>query len=324
MRRACMLKYENYTIRVVKVTMSSPYLCVYASQAAACIGENRYKKIAEAVETFWSRADSESYRRAMRRNDLMTNDEIVEKVEQRHPAVAKLLTIASREEHTSTEVSEKYAKLSSDFEKYAGDHRFPGEIAAMVDDALRKSAYTSYGNVAESEVFKYIRDVLKVDIVDDSTFYNQPLGEVTTPYGTFKYFIGGKIDGITRDGKTLVEIKNRVNRLFGRPPVYENIQVQTYLHLLDIDKAFLVECLKSKNGTSISENVNCISINRDRAYFEMEVIPKIEGFVNLIVHLIHDEALQDKFVTSKRRNAIATHWINKYVDAKRRSRYALK
>ena len=45
--------------------------------------------------------------------------------------------------------------------------------------------------------------------------------------------------------------------------------VQTYLHLLDIDKAFLVECLKCKNGTSISENVNCISINRDRAYFEM-------------------------------------------------------
>ena len=304
--------------------MSSPYLCVYASQAAACIGENRYKKISEAVETFWNRADSDSYNKAMRRNNLMTNDEIVEKVEQRHPEVAKLLSIASREEHTSTEVSEKYAKLSSDFEKYAGDHRFPGEIAAMVDDALRKSAYTSYGNVAESEVFKYIREVLKVDIVDDPTFYNQQLGEVQTPYGAFKYFIGGKIDGITRDGKTLVEIKNRVNRLFGRPPVYENIQVQTYLHLLDIDKAFLVECLKSKNGSSISENVNCISINRDRAYFEMEVIPRIEGFVNLIVHLIHDEALQDKFVTSKRRNAIANHWILKHVDAKRKLRYAIK
>ncbi|AGE49034.1 hypothetical protein ATCVBr0604L_064R [Acanthocystis turfacea Chlorella virus Br0604L] len=304
--------------------MSSPYLCVYASQAAACIGENRYKKIAEAVETFWSRADAESYRKAMHRNDLLTNDEIVEKVEKSHPTVATLLSIASREEHTSTEVSEKYAKLSSDFEKYAGDHRFSGEVAAMVDDALRKSAYTSYGNVAESEVFRYIRDVLKVDIVEDSTFYNKPLGEVETPYGSFKYFIGGKIDGITRDGKTLVEIKNRVNRLFGRPPVYENIQIQTYLHLLDIDKAFLVECLKSKNGNSVSENVNCISINRDRAYFEMEVIPRIEGFVNLIVHLIYDQSLQDKFVTSKRRNAIATHWINKHVDAKRRSRYAIK
>jgi hypothetical protein len=46
--------------------------------------------------------------------------------------------------------------------------------------------------------------------------------------------------------------------------------------------------------------------------------------VHLIIHLINDEALQDKFVTSKRRNTIAAHWINKYVDAKKKSRYAIK
>lgn len=299
-----------------------PYLCVYASQAASCIGENRYKKIGDAVETFWNRADSISYQDAMRRNNIMTNEEIVEKVGKTHPEVASLLKIASKEEATSTDVSEKYTKLSTYLEKYAGEHYFPGDIMSLVDDALRKSAYTSYGNVSESAVFKYIRDVLKVDIVEDDTFYKDVLGTVNTPYGSFDYFIGGKIDAITRDRNILVEIKNRVNRLFMKPPIYENIQVQTYLHLLDLDKAFLVECLKSKDNNKISENVNCISINRDRAFFESEVVPKIEAFVDLIVHLIHDKALQDKFVTSKRRNSFASSWINKYVNSKRQEKYS--
>lgn len=300
---------------------NQPYLCVYASQAAACIGENRYKKIADAVESFWSRADSRSYSQAMHRNNLLTNDQIVETVEKRHPAVANLMNIASKEEETSTDVSQKYAKLSTVLEKYADEHYFPEEVILMVDDALRKTAYTSYGNITESEVFKYIRDVLKVDIVEDNTFYKSKVGTVETSYGTFEYFIGGKIDGITKDRETVIEIKNRVNRLFGKPPVYENIQVQTYLHLLDVNKAFLVECLKSKEKNKISENVNCITINRDRVFFEKEVLVKIEGFVHLIINLIHDESLQDKFVTSKRRNHMASSWINKYVKDKRQEEY---
>jgi hypothetical protein len=302
--------------------MTTPYLCIYASQAAACINENRYKKIADAVETFWNRADAESYKEAMRRNNVLTNDEIVEKVEKIHPKIATLLKVASKEEETSTDVAQKYAKLSTEFEKYAGDNYFSDDIAAVVDDAIRKTAYTTYGNVAELDVFNYIRNVLHIDIVEDPSFYKDTLGKITTKYGTFEYFIGGKIDGITRDRKILVEIKNRVNRLFGKLPSYEMIQVQTYLHLLNMDKAFLVECLKSKEGSVIAENVNCITVNRDRAYFEMEILPKLEGFVNFVICLIHDEKLQDKFVTSKRRNTIASLAIAKYLKEKTASKVA--
>jgi hypothetical protein len=293
-----------------------PYLCVYASQAAACIGENKYKKIGDAVETFWNRADSGSYKSAMRRNSILTNDEIVEKIEKNHPKVATLLKVASKEEETSTEVAQKYAKLSDEFVKYADDNYFSEDIAAVVDDAIRKTTYTTYGNVAELDVFKYIRETLDIDIVEDPSFYKDSLGTVSTDYGSFEYFIGGKIDGITRDRKILIEIKNRVNRLFGKLPTYEMIQVQTYLHLLNVDKAFLVECLKSKEGDVVAANVNCISLNRDRSYFEEEILPRLEGFVHLVLNLIHDEKLQDKFLMSKRRNTMANQWILKYVKEK--------
>jgi len=297
-------------------TTNAPYLCVYASQAAACINENKFKKIADAVETFWNRADTHSYKEAMRRNKILTNEEIVEKVEKNHPKIATLLKVASKEEHTSTEVAQKYAKLANELEKYADDNYFSDDIAAVVDDAIRKTAYTTYGNVAEMDVFRYIRDVLHIDIVEDPSFYKDTLGSVSTKYGTFEFCIGGKIDGITRDRQILIEIKNRVNRLFNKVPSYEMIQIQTYLHLLDLDKAFLVECLKSKEGNVIAENVNCITVNRDRAFFEKEIVPKLEGFVDFVINLIHDEKLQDKFLTSKRRNTMAALWISKYVKEK--------
>lgn len=50
----------------------------------------------------------------------------------------------------------------------------------------------------------------------------------------------GKTDGVASDG-TLVEIKNRTKRFFNMVPEYENVQVQTYLRMLNIDKAHLVE-----------------------------------------------------------------------------------
>ncbi|AGE56286.1 hypothetical protein PBCVNEJV1_405R [Paramecium bursaria Chlorella virus NE-JV-1] len=298
------------------MSTEAPYLCVYASQTAACINENRYKKIADAVETFWNRADPVSYKKAMRRNNVLTNDEIIDKVEKSHPKIATLLKVASKEEESSTDVAQKYAKLSDELGRYADDNYMSEDIAAVVDDAIRKTAYTTYGNTTESDVFKYIRDVLHIDIVEDPSFYKDSNRSIHTKYGTFEYSIGGKIDGITRDRKVLVEIKNRVNRLFGKLPNYEMIQVQTYLHLLDMDKAFLVECLKTKDGNVIAENVNCITVNRDRSLFEMEILPKIEGFVDFVINLIHDEKLQDKFLTSKRRNAMASLAVTKYLKNK--------
>jgi len=50
----------------------------------------------------------------------------------------------------------------------------------------------------------------------------------------------GKTDGMASDG-TLVEIKNRTKRFFNMVPEYENVQVQTYLRMLNLDKAHLVE-----------------------------------------------------------------------------------
>jgi hypothetical protein len=296
---------------------SDPYLCVYASQGAACIGENKHKKMCDAVETFWERASSASYRSALRRNNMLTNDEIIIRLEKNHPKIATLIKVAGEDEDSSTDVARKYNRLSTEFIQYANANYISQEFCNVVDDALRKTTYTTYGNAQEEKVFNYIRDVLKIDVVEDPTFYKSQAGTIENEYGSFPWFVGGKIDGITRDKTTLVEIKNRVNRLFRKLPPYEVVQVQMYLQLLGLDKAILVECMKTKEANVMHEDVNVISVNKDDVLWDMDILPRLEGFVDFITKLIHDEKLQDKFLTSKRRSAMANLHIMNYVKKKR-------
>jgi len=53
------------------------------------------------------------------------------------------------------------------------------------------------------------------------------------------FYICGKIDGIEDD--TLIEIKNRKNRLFSFIPEYEKIQVEIYLRLTNMKKGKLIQ-----------------------------------------------------------------------------------
>lgn len=290
-----------------------PYLCVYASQAAACIGENRHKKLCDAAEAFWERANSKSYRAAMVRNGITTDEEILCRAEHVHPEVSDMLRTAAKNVDSSTEVADKYASLASKFNDFADANRLDEETRRVVDDALRKTSYTTYGNARESHVFRYVRDAMGIDCVEDPTFYKIQAGTIRNAYGEFPWYIGGKIDGISSDRKLLIEIKNRVNRLFRKPPSYEIVQVQTYLQLLGIDRGVLVECMRTHTGDGgTRQEVNAMPVIRDEKKWNEDIFPKLEGFVDFIVCLIHDHTLQDKFLKSKRRSAmISAHVLSK-------------
>lgn len=54
-------------------------------------------------------------------------------------------------------------------------------------------------------------------------------------------YIGGKCDGLSNDGNWVLEIKNRMRKLFGKVVEYERIQVLAYLFVHGLEFADLVE-----------------------------------------------------------------------------------
>ena len=271
-----------------------PYLCVNASLVAVCMNANRHKKVDEAVVALWRRVAPRSYYEALERNDMKTDDRLVVEVMARHEAVKDLVTqslVLPCE--SSAQVASNYDAVA---ERLAGvsldddDHR-------RIDDVLKRNLYTAYGNAKEHETLAYVRDSLGIDCRPDDAFYRKKFGSVDG----VDWYVGGRVDAVTPARDLVVEIKNRVNRLFFNVPFYEFVQVQAYLELLDVDRGALVERLKHDGARS---SVNVVPIARDRAMWNDVVVPKVHGFVSFVVKLLRDPALQDKFLRSPRPGAL--------------------
>lgn len=293
-----------------------PYVCIYASQVAVCIGANKHKKVSEAVEAMWHRIAAHSYFAALERNGMKTEDQNVTEIMARHMEVKGLvdrsLTLPC---DSSDQVAENYGTVSRGLDGVD----LCDEEKRLVDDVLKRNLYTTYGNVQEHGMLQHIRDRLGIRCRPDPAFYKQLGGHAR---GGVPWFVGGKIDAISEEGDMVIELKNRVNRLFNRAPFYEAIQVQTYLQLLDVDRGALVECLKTAREEDVhggggpaapkeegaagaaGVHVNVIPIRRDRDLWAHNVMPKLSAFVDFLLMLLADTRVQDRYLQSKRRSVI--------------------
>jgi len=66
-------------------------IILYASQVAACIGYNKHKTPAEAMESMWERMYPDSYRQAMQRTGLITEAQKLESMVSANPLIAKII-----------------------------------------------------------------------------------------------------------------------------------------------------------------------------------------------------------------------------------------
>ena len=279
-----------------------PYLCVYASQIAVCIGANQHKKASEAVESMWQRVAPASFAAALRRNGLKTEDDIVSELIQRSDLVRGLVDRSLASCQTSAEVAGRYGDLTRDLSAAA-----PGlgwADARRVDDVVKRNLYTGYGNEQEDRTLRYVREALGMEYATDRTFYKKQCG--VTEGGT-PWFVGGKIDAISADRSTVIEVKNRVNRLFFRVPFYETVQVQAYLELLGVEKGALVECLR--DSAAGAPQVNVVEFRRDAQLWAREIVPKLQGFVDFVEKLLADVRFQDRYLRSPRRSVLVLNFI---------------
>lgn len=307
------------------MSQQQPYVCIYASQVAMCIGANKHKKISEALEIMWQRVAPAGFEAAMRRNNVKTEDEVAADIIRNNAEVKELvdLTLATPCQ-SSDQVAEQYTSVAKELRSVP----LPEEERKLVDDVLKRNLYTSYGNLHEHSVLHYVRDNLGIQCHEDPTFYKLHQGTAEGAWGGFPWYVGGKIDAINDQRTLLIEIKNRVNRLFYRVPFYEQVQVQAYLHLLDLERAVLIECLKTRTKPGGEEDfqhpppdrdagpcttINVIQIKRDRDLWHREIVPKLSGFVDFLGRIMSDEGLQDRYLQSRRRSAMVTSHINNWI-----------
>ena len=142
------------------------------------------------------------------------------------------------------------------------------EIKKLVSEATN----TRFGNFQEAGAIKTFEAQCDKKVSSGQCRLTYKIGE----FNGADWILVGKIDGLTAD-KEVVEIKNRVKKLFKQLRDYEEPQIRTYMSLMNnAPKGFLVENLRSPSGNQI----NTIEVNFDDkpTYFEDNVLPAIIKF----------------------------------------------
>lgn len=274
---------------------------LYASQIAACIGYNKHKTPAESLESMWERMYPESYKAALCRTGMTTEADRIDSIASENTLVAKMIQDSLLPCSDSAEVSMKYDATSKLIKGLDVDQ----DDQELIDAAIKRNLYTNYGTASEHHALVQIRESLLIDAYPDDMFYQLPIAEVNG----IQLCIGGKIDAITKDRSMVVEIKNRIRRLFHKIPFYEIVQVQCYLQLLNVSKGIVVECLHAQEPTA---EFNVIPVARDTTLWNTTIVPKMKEYIKMFDALLTHVPFQDALITAPAHKK--NHVLRKFKD----------
>jgi hypothetical protein len=160
----------------------------------------------------------------------------------------------------------------SDFEKK--------ELNKSVEGMFNKS----FGTRKEVNAFEYYKDNISNEIIKN---IQQKNVEVFT-YKGYQLNIIGKLDAMKLDG-TIIEIKNRMYKLFDEIREYEWIQIQTYLFLYKLSNGEIVEFMNQ--GRPV---LKVHPVKRDVDYWEIELLPNIIAYFKTLVDLMIYKEYREK------------------------------
>lgn len=235
---------------------------INASEIAALIGKNKFKPVEEAYLDCWKRNCPQTF------TGKTKTDVALESLKSAPKEVRNIFYDSfGKKAANSTEAQANFTQAA---EQIAARTDISDEAKAQVTEYMKRKVYTSHGTRTEDRT-----GLMDPNWKKDSRTHKMAIYERDEAH----YFIVGKIDRIDESDQTLIEIKNRTRGLFGRVAEYENIQVQVYLQMLDLQKAKLVE--------QYNDQVGIAQIVRDDDLWELVILPRL---VQVCMKL-HEEAV---------------------------------
>jgi len=259
-----------------------------ASEIASLISLNPYVKASDAIERLWEKNNRKSFTAAIARNRLrvFSSEEKLESLGLLEAAVSVI----------ETEGQENYQKGLGKVLKQAR--------TAQDRTVVRDYIHTARGIRNEKKIFKALQMQRPPEqLQPDSTLYQQI---IKVPESRVQYLISGYIDGIEHHNNRLIEIKTRQNRLFGRVPLYEQVQCQAYLFLTGLNVCEHTESFEGKtNSTTLHFEPN----------FWNEIVKQLNTVVVAFTKLLRNQGHQDHF--------LRTGSLDEMTKQKRSSRYLI-
>ncbi|KAF0852909.1 putative mitochondrial protein [Andalucia godoyi] len=163
----------------------------------------------------------------------------------------------------------------------------PADYAKFLRSSSVESACKLYGTENEKEALCVIEKDLQMVLEKDRRELAGALWLGET------WGVCGRLDAVTLDRHTIVEVKCRISRIFENLPLYEYIQVQSYLHMFpDSMNALVVQYIPDTREQSI------FSVPRDTSFWNT-CVDRLQGVAQVVQRILAMEEKEPKCFSSK-------------------------
>lgn len=235
---------------------------IRASDVAAIIDRNQFRKSSVVFDEMWLKYSPKTF--------AGQTQEQTAAIATAKCDPAEKVILAAAASYVAKDGADAVKVFNQAEKKIEASTTLSAEDKGVVLDQLKSQIFTSLGTRAESKTAEIVEKNEGIILEIDEKYYNLPLCVIDNTM----YRISGKVDRMEQVGEevVLVEIKNRMRKLFLSIPSYEYIQVQIYFQIvpLDIQRAKLIQ----QYGASTST----IMINRDDNLWKEEILPPLLQF----------------------------------------------
>ena len=262
-------------------------ICIFASELAIITGHNKYQNLNEYILKLWKKTFPYDYQEHL---DLYSNKNNVEIVQQ--TPEEKLLELSKKHNVNINEClnakDTKTLQTTQNSILKQLKEKDPKIDLTELKKCVQQVTNTNFGTKNEKNSLNQYNTKTQKNIATTNKFFKKEI--FTTK--KYKWLIGGKIDGLDEDEDTIIEFKNRVNRLFYKLRDYEKVQTMTYMFLLEKNNSRLVETLKNSGDTQM----NVIEVAWDSDFWENEIIEKLKSFSKEFEKLMNSSKKKLKFL----------------------------
>lgn len=258
-------------------------LLLNISEIAIITGDNPYKTKREYLIDFWKKNSKDDFDKYKKITEFIkeTDEDIIHKITSKSNID---ISLELKDCVKSKNVYELNNIKKNIFEKMENLTEIEKkEITKSITNVVN----TNYGIKNENDVTKLYENLTGNIIIKDNKYRKIKILE----NDQYNVYIGGKIDGINNQTNNIIEVKNRVKKLFYTLRDYEKVQIMCYMYLFNSKKGELVEAYKKKETT-----INIIEVDFDKDYMQ-EIINKILFFIKFYINFLQDDQMKIDILT---------------------------
>jgi len=269
----------------------SKRIFLYSSELAAFIGRHSHTNSCKIFNKLYEKYFQDNLKKL----------KVIDKIEQKNITDDKNIELIAKKTESNKNFKEQLTKLCNSNLSSLGMQKERDELLKTVskdknltedEKILLKKAtenFTSktFGTIRESNAMDVYKKAMDCEVVTGIVSRNKKL----ISYDGYELWLISKIDGMKMDG-TIVEIKNRMYKLFEEVREYEWLQVQAYMEVYNLDNSELVEYLK--NG---KDEMRVNQIARDRKFWEEIVMKDLQNYFYTFINLIMNEKKLIKYIS---------------------------